>query len=115
MLEHLQIQPIAPTRTVVVGSGGFVGGAILRELTARGMPAVGLTRKEADLLAPGGGEALARHLKPGDSVVFVSAIAPAKNVTQLMDNLRMAEAACQAFAAIMPGHLVYPLSNWLNW
>jgi len=111
MLEHLQIQPIAPTRTVVVGSGGFVGGAILRELTARGMPAVGLTRKEADLLAPGGGEALARHLKPGDSVVFVSAIAPAKNVTQLMDNLRMAEAACQAFAAVMPGHLVYISSD----
>jgi UDP-glucose 4-epimerase len=111
MLDHLQSQPAAPTRSVVVGSGGFVGGAILRELTGRGMSAVGLTRKDVDLLAPSGGEALARHLKAGDSVVFVSAIAPAKNVTQLMDNLRMAEAACQAFTAVMPGHLLYISSD----
>ncbi len=111
MLEHLQLKPTVPPRTVVIGSGGFVGGAILRELADRAMPALGLTRKEADLLAPGGGNAIAGHLKPGDSVVFVSAIAPAKTVTQLMDNLRMAETACRAFATVMPGHLLYISSD----
>jgi nucleoside-diphosphate-sugar epimerase len=43
--------------------------------------------------------------------VFVSAIAPAKTSAQLMANLRMAEAALAAFAAVPPAHLVYISSD----
>jgi nucleoside-diphosphate-sugar epimerase len=41
----------------------------------------------------------------------VSAVAPAKNTAQLMANLRMAEAACTAFAAVPPAHLLYVSSD----
>jgi nucleoside-diphosphate-sugar epimerase len=43
--------------------------------------------------------------------VFISAVAPAKNTAQMMTNLRMAEAACRAFAAVPPAHLVYISSD----
>jgi len=50
-------------------------------------------------------------LKPNDSVVMVSAIAPAKNVAMLMQNLRMAEAVCEALTAAPIHHLVYISSD----
>ena len=34
MLEHLNAAPQAPTRTVVIGAGGFVGGTIVKALAA---------------------------------------------------------------------------------
>ena len=44
-------------------------------------------------------------------MVFVSAVAPAKNAAQVMTNLRMAEAAIAAFAAVPPAHLLYISSD----
>ena len=111
MLQHTHAQPHKPKRVVVVGSGGFVGSTIKAALASADIETVGLTRKEVDLLAPKAAKALAARLQAGDSVVFVSAIAPAKNVAQLMDNLRMAEAACEAFAEIIPDHLLYISSD----
>jgi len=111
MLTHTNADPTRPKRVVVIGSGGFVGSSIVAELGKAGIATLGLTRKEADLLAPSGGEALKARLAPEDAVVFVSAVAPAKNTAQLMANLRMAEAACVAFTAVLPAHLLYISSD----
>ena len=91
---------------MVIGAGGFVGGAILKEIQRAGIPAAGHHPKGSrSVVAPGGADALKALLKPGDAVVFVSAVAPAKNAAQVMTNLRMAEAAIAAFAAVPPAHL----------
>jgi UDP-glucose 4-epimerase len=111
MLTHAYASPRPPRRVVVVGSGGFVGSTIVKQLADANIPAAGLTRKEADLLSAKGGEQLRARLSPDDAVVFVSAVAPAKNAGQLMTNLRMAEAALQAFAAVPPAHLLYISSD----
>jgi nucleoside-diphosphate-sugar epimerase len=111
MLTHAHPSPQAPKRVVVVGAGGLVGSTIAAELTRASVPVVGLTRKEVDLLSQTGGEQLRTQLRPDDAVVFVSAVAPAKNAAQMMTNLRMAEAALQAFAAVPPAHLVYISSD----
>jgi nucleoside-diphosphate-sugar epimerase len=111
MLTHLNKTPVPPQRVVVVGAGGFVGSAIVKELMGSDVPTLGLTRKDVDLLATSGSDALKAKLSPTDAVVFVSAIAPAKNAAQMMTNLRMAEAACIAFAAVPPAHLVYISSD----
>jgi UDP-glucose 4-epimerase len=110
MLTHRDA-PKKPERVIVIGAGGFVGAAIVRELCKAGMAAVPLTRGEVDLLAADGADRLKAKLAPEDSVVFVSAIAPARNTAQLMANLRMAEAACAAFLAVPPAHLVYISSD----
>jgi UDP-glucose 4-epimerase len=111
MLTHENAFPAAPKRVVVVGAGGMVGSTIVQELVAAGVQTVGLTRKEVDLLAAHGAEALKTRLAPDDAVVFVSAVAPAKNVAQMMTNLRMAESACVALAAVPPAHLLYISSD----
>jgi nucleoside-diphosphate-sugar epimerase len=111
MLTHQNAKPTPPQRVVVVGAGGFVGSTIVKELAAAKVPTLGLTRKEVDLLAPGGSDALRAALRPDDAVVFVSAVAPARNASQMMTNLRMAEAACLAFAAAPPAHLLYISSD----
>ncbi len=111
MLIHACEDPNPPRRAVVIGAGGFVGGSIIKELKKTGVETLPITRKESDLLSPGGADALRALLKPDDSVVFVSAMAPAKNAMQVMTNLRMAETAIAAFAAVPPAHLLYISSD----
>jgi nucleoside-diphosphate-sugar epimerase len=111
MLEHGQGEPRAPKRVVVIGAGGFVGGAVVRRLSRDGVPVHGLTHKELDLLADGAADRLAAAFEPDDSVVFVSALAPARTPALLVQNLHMAEAVGKAVAARPVGHVVYISSD----
>jgi UDP-glucose 4-epimerase len=111
MLEHRDPAGTSPARVVIVGAGGFIGSTIARLVAAEGVPLLALTRKDADLLAPEGEQKLRERLRAADSVVFVSAIAPAKTTAMLMQNLQMADAACRAFAAVPPAHLLYVSSD----
>jgi UDP-glucose 4-epimerase len=111
VLEHLSPVRKAPSRVVIIGAGGFVGGAIAGQLAADKVPMLALTRKELDLLKPEASATLQRLLRADDSVVFVSALAPTRNNAMLIDNLRMAEAVCAALAAQPVAHLAYISSD----
>jgi nucleoside-diphosphate-sugar epimerase len=99
MLQHMNAAVTAPERTVLMGASGFVGGAILSRLKARGFPCLALTRREVDLLKPGAATALASLLRPGDAFVAVSALAPVKTPAMLRDNITMIEAMAEALRA----------------
>jgi nucleoside-diphosphate-sugar epimerase len=111
MLEHLNAEPVKPARVVIIGAGGFVGGAIKREIDSAGVDVLALTRKELDLLSDGAAGRLTQMLQPTDSIVMVSAVAPVKTVPMLMQNLRMAEAVCAALAGKPVSHLLYISSD----
>jgi len=111
MLEHLNLQPVKPARVVIVGAGGFIGGAIRKKLLADSVEVLPLTRKEVDLLSADAAGKLAQMLRPTDSVVMVSAIAPAKTVPMLMQNLKMAEAVCATLSEKPIAHLLYVSSD----
>jgi nucleoside-diphosphate-sugar epimerase len=111
MLEHLAAQGAPPSRVVVIGAGGFVGGAICQRLVADRLPVAALTRKELDLLKPDAAKTLQALLRADDAVVFVSALAPTRTGATLIDNLRMAEAVCAALTAQPVAHLVYISSD----
>jgi UDP-glucose 4-epimerase len=111
VLEHSSSVRKAPSRVVIIGAGGFAGGAIGARLTADQVPMLALTRKELDLLKPEASTTLQRLVRADDSVVFVSALAPTRNNAMLIDNLRMAEAVCAALAAQPVAHLVYISSD----
>lgn len=111
MLEHVNAKPESPARVVVLGAGGFVGGAIVRRLAADGFPSRGLTRHDVDLLAPDAADRLKAVFRPTDSVVMVSAVAPTRTVAMLGQNLRMSEAVCNALSAAPVAHIVYISSD----
>ena len=106
MLEHLNPSPQAPERVVVIGAGGFVGGTIVKQLTAKGINTLGLTRQDADLMSKDAGDRLAGHLQPGDAVVAVSAVAPVKNLEMLKDNLSIISAIADALQAAPVSHVL---------
>src|SRR5256884_5750980 len=111
MLEHSTSIRRTPSCVVVIGAGGFVGGAICARLATDKVPILALTRNELDLLKPEAAATLQRLLREDDSVVFVSALAPTRNNAMLIDNLRMAEAVCAALAAQPVAHLAYVSSE----
>jgi len=111
MLDHLNAVVSAPKRVVLIGAGGFVGGAIKSLLDTIGVPTLGITRREIDLLGDGATAKVAALLQPGDSVVIVSAIAPVKTVSMLMQNLCMGQAVCDAIARAPIHHLLYISSD----
>jgi UDP-glucose 4-epimerase len=111
MLHHHNTTPALPARTVVLGSGGFIGGAILAGLTAAGAAATGFGRKELDLLADDAAERLAALLQPNDALVIVSARAPCKTPAMMLGNVRMMASVCGALAKRPVAHLVYVSSD----
>ena len=107
MLTHLQTgTPRLPARTVIIGAGGFVGGAIARLIAQRGGKVVALSRKDVDLMAPDAAERLTALLAPGDAVVAAAAKAPCKDVAMMVDNMIMAKAMVGALCKAEISHLV---------
>jgi UDP-glucose 4-epimerase len=111
MLKHQHATARKPDRVVVIGAGGFVGGTIAQNLRGQAVETLTLTRRELDLLQPDAASRLKQQLRPTDSVVMVSARAPAKTVAMLMENLRMVEPVCEALAAAPVAHLIYVSSD----
>jgi UDP-glucose 4-epimerase len=111
MLVHLLSPDENPARAVVLGAAGFVGGACARHLKAAGVETLPLGRTDVDLLSPDGAVGLQKHLRPGDTLVFVSARAPCKNAAMLIENVRMAETVVAALRGTAISHLVYVSSD----
>ena len=111
MLEHLHPQEALPHRVVVLGGGGFIGGAIARRLKESGITCLSLGRPDFDLLKPGAAEQLAQTLGAQDSLVFVSAKAPCKDMAMLKDNNQMAQAVVGALKKQPVAHVVYISSD----
>ena len=106
MLNHLNTDWQWPARTVVVGAGGFVGNAIAARLEKDGAPVLRLTRRDVDLLAQNAADSLVAHLRRGDALVAVSAMAPCKDAAMLRDNASIAFAIATAAGRAELSHVV---------
>ena len=111
MLHHRNATSQAPTRSVILGAGGFIGGAVVGKLGKSGATVVGLGRREVDLRNENAAEALAAMLRPDDALVVVSAVAPCKTAQMMLDNIRMMASVCAALARQPVAHLVYISSD----
>lgn len=109
MLDHRNPAAKAPARTVVLGSTGFVGGATVARLQTDGLPVLGLTSRDLDLLAPMASDRLADLLRPDDALVVVSALTPdrGRDITTFMKNLTMVQQVCAALEKTPVDHVVY--------
>lgn len=106
MLEHLNEVSRKPPRVVVIGAGGFFGGAIAARLERDGVPVLRVTRAEVDLLGPDAAAKLRALLQPADAVVAASARAPVKDSAMLVDNMVIARSLVHAIAQANPAHVV---------
>lgn len=106
MLEHLNIGPENPSRVVVVGAGGFVGGAVFDRLKQLNIPVLPITRNEINLLERDAAEKLCLLLKPNDVLIAASAIAPCKNSDMLIDNLILAKVFVDALSQKSVSHVI---------
>lgn len=106
MLEHLNTLKRTPARVVVMGAGGFVGGALAARLARDGVPVLALGRREIDLLAEDAAVRLAAMLRPDDAFVAVSALAPCRNSKMLVKNMVMAHAMVRALVAAPVAHVI---------
>ena len=111
MITNLYRSPRKPARAVVLGAGGFIGGAIARRLRSEGIEVLAVGRRSCDLLAADAAARLTEELHPDDVLVFVSAHAPVKNVAMLMANIRMGEAVCAALKGRRVAHVIYISSD----
>jgi UDP-glucose 4-epimerase len=111
MITNLHASPRKPARAVVLGAGGFIGGATARRLRSEGIEVTALGRDSCDLLARDAANRFAAELRPDDTLVFVSARAPVKNVEMLMENMRMGEAVSVALKNQPVAHVVYISSD----
>jgi nucleoside-diphosphate-sugar epimerase len=107
MLEHLHPAPRKPSRVVVLGALGFVGGTCARRLAARGIAVLPLDKNDIDLIAADAGDELRERLRPDDTVLVVSARAPCKDTGMMVDNIRIMHAVCRAFERVPVAHAVY--------
>jgi nucleoside-diphosphate-sugar epimerase len=106
MIQHSTVTPRSPDRVVVIGSGGFVGGALVKRLRRANIPVLALSRAEVDLLSPDAPTTLAGLLRPADAVVAVAAIAPVKNTAMLADNMRLVANIIDALKRVKVAHVV---------
>ena len=111
MFKHLCLSPHSQGRVVVLGAGGFVGGAAADRLIARGVEVIATKRQDIDLLSVVAPGQLAAILRDTDTLLFIAAQAPVKTNAMLIDNLRMAAAVCAAISSVPVAHVVYVSSD----
>jgi nucleoside-diphosphate-sugar epimerase len=111
MLHHLKPTSSVPARAVVLGAGGFVGGAIVRHLMAQNVAVLAVRRDDLDLTAADAAARLAAMLRADDAVVMVSAQAPCRTPAMMTANIRMAEAMCDVLTRRPVAHVVYLSSD----
>jgi nucleoside-diphosphate-sugar epimerase len=91
---------------VVIGAGGFVGGAIVRRLRSAGIDVVALGRSDVDLSARDAGPRLASMLQGGDAVIAAAAKAPCRNIDMLIENLAMTQSIVGAIGCVPVAHVI---------
>lgn len=106
MLEHGLQVPTFPKRVVIIGAGGFVGGAIATRLAREGVEVVALGRRDIDFADADASQRLQAILRPTDAVVAAAAAAPCVNTDMLVDNLVLSRAITSALAASPVDHVV---------
>ena len=106
MLRHLSPERINPSRVVIIGAGGFVGGAIRERLDLAKIGVLPLTRADIDLAAPDAAKRLRAYLLPGDAVVAAAAMAPCRNLDMLIENMRIAKAIVDAIKDAPISHVI---------
>lgn len=111
MLIHKNNQEINPKRVVIFGASGFVGSAVCKDLKSINVPVLGLSSNDIDLIQDNCVGKIEKLIKDDDIILFVSAIAPAKDIENIISNLKMVKNLKIALQNKSFSHLIYISSD----
>ena len=111
MLEHKNSKQTQPSRVVILGAAGFVGGATHRAFKSEGTKVLPLSRNDIELLDEEAGSKLTDLVKPTDTLIVISAEAPCKDAAMLIRNVQMMAGVCEAISRTQPAHIIYVSSD----
>jgi UDP-glucose 4-epimerase len=111
VLTHHHRLPTKPTRIIVLGARGFIGRTLAARLVSTGAEVISLGRQDLDLEHSSAASQLAGRLASDDTLVFVSAKAPVRDVPMLRANIHMAETVVTALSRQKVAHVVYVSSD----
>jgi len=81
-------------RVIILGSGGFISSEVEKILELNNTKYLGLKRENIDLLKETSSLKLKKIIKKNDIILFIAAIAPAKNSHDLIKNLIILKNVC---------------------
>lgn len=112
-VAHEFINPVKPSRVIILGAHGFIGRHLLEACKAAEIEAVGHSTRDMDLTAPDAARILAGRLRAKDALVFLSAITPDKgrDPSALIRNMIIGRSVCEAAKLVELSHLVYASSD----
>lgn len=111
MLIHELSKVQKPSRVVVLGASGFIGGEIEKRIRDAGITTLALTGDSIDLLSSAASNLLGAILQPTDVLVVASGKVPCKDLTMLHDNLSMIKSVCIALEHQPVAQVVYISSD----
>ncbi len=111
MLNHIFNSPVMPKRVVILGAKGFVGSTLVNRLKKANIPYLELGREDLNLQASDSGLKLAQILNIEDILVVISAKAPCKNYSMLLENIEMMKNVCDALKQTKVQQVIYISSD----
>jgi len=81
-------------RVIILGSGGFISSEVEKILELNNTKYLGLKRENIDLLKETSSFKLKKIINKNDIILFIAAIAPAKNSHDLIKNLIILKNVC---------------------
>ncbi len=99
-------------RIVILGSNSFIASYLKKKCLENNTDILMISRKQINLNSNQAFIKLNKILKPQDTIVFIAAVAPVKNLSMLNYNLNMCENVLKSLSTIKKlNHLIYISSD----
>ena len=85
-----------PKRVVILGSSGIISGNLQKLLKEKNINVFTIGKAKFDLRNKNTAQALSSKIRTTDSVVFISAEAPVKNIRMFINNLKICNTVCDS-------------------
>ena len=111
MVKNININPVIPSRVVILGKDGFIASAAKKRLDDAGCNALAIGKSDIDLTDNKSANQLASILNENDTLLFISAIAPVKDIQMFQSNIKICRNVCDALVKTNIKHLIYISSD----
>tara|TARA_Y100000590_G_scaffold328064_1_gene372460 strand:- start:106 stop:987 length:882 start_codon:yes stop_codon:yes gene_type:complete len=113
MLKNLEVKLNKKNipKIIVFGSNGFIASSLKKYLNKKKINSSFISKNKINLLNKNSIKLIKKNINNNNIVIFISAIAPVKNVKMFLDNLKMLHNFLEATKTINISQLIYISSD----